>query len=310
MAEIRFDPINRHTVVIAPERSKRPKDDFTKQEKKSKLCPFCPGNEELTTKENYSNGDNLKSWTIRSFPNKYPAFASLNNSNGTGVQDVIVETDQHDINMGDFSLDHLKEVLKVYKFRFNTIKQNKKVRYILAFKNHGLLAGASLEHQHSQIIGLSFVPDEIEQRTEQLKIFYNKIGKCYYCNLVDESDFVFENESFVLVFPKDGRFSHESWIIPKNHQTHYENISDNQLSDLSEILSKQIKKINSSLHNPAFNVFINNGLYDEKNSEIYHWYIQIIPRTSFLAGFELATGIYINQVEPEIAAKQFKQNAL
>jgi len=120
---------------------------------------------------------------------------------------------------------------------------------------------------------------------------------------------VFENKSFISISPKVARFSYESWILPRNHQVHYEEITDTQLNDLSEIFSKQLKTINSMLDNPALNIIFNNGLYNQTNDQIYHWNIQILPRISYQAGFEHATGMYINQVDPENALFDFKNNA-
>ena len=310
MAELRFDPINRHTVIIAPERSKRPKDDFISTGEISKTCPFCPGNEDQTPPENFNNGGNVKTWTIRSFPNKYPAITQLPKGEISGIQDVIVESDKHDINPGDFTLGHLKELLKVYKERIESIKVNKNIKYILVFKNHGLMAGATLEHPHSQIVGLSFVPQEVEKTWQKLENYYSDNNQCYYCRLIDNSDVIFENNSFVLISPGAARFSYETWILPKRHQVYYEEITDQQLNDLSAIFSKQIKALNTMLSKPAFNVVLNNGLYDKNRQEFYHWNIQIIPRIFHQAGFEYGTGMFINQVSPENAAWELKKNAL
>ena len=305
MAEIRFDPIGRYSVVIAPERSKRPQDNITNKEKKSELCPFCPGNENQTPPETYSNGNNVKKWTIRSIPNKYPAFSLLNNPQNSGVQEVIVETDRHDINMGDFTYDHMVELLKTYQHRLKEIKKNKDIKYIVVFKNHGLMAGATLTHQHSQIVGLSFVPAEVELKLRNINNFAIENGKCFFCK-IDREDVVYENNSFKLISPKTARFAYECWIIPSHHQSHFEDISVEQIGDLAEIFLKHIKVINSQLNNPSFNVILNNGLYNQTQNEIYHWYIQVIPRTSLQAGFEWATGMFINQVEPEKVMHLFK----
>ncbi len=34
----------------------------------------------------------------------------------------------------------------------------------------------------------------------------------------------------------------------------------------------------------------------------YHWYVEVLPRLSITAGFEQATGIFVNTVPPEQAA--------
>ena len=310
MAELRFDPINRHTVVIAPERSKRPKDEFREKTAFSKKCPFCPGNEDQTPPENFSNGDNVNNWTIRSFPNKYPAFSQLDENGISGIQDIIVESDKHDINMGDFPLSHLKELFQVYKKRLESIKKNKTIKFILIFKNHGVMSGATLEHTHTQIVGLSFVPRQVEKTMQKLKKHFDEEKQCFYCGLAEQSTVIFENSSFVLISPREARFSYETWIVPKKHQMHYEEITDAQLADLSELISKQINTLNSMLDNPAFNIVLNNGLYNQGDNSFFHWNIQVIPRIYYQAGFELGTGTFINQVEPENAVLELKQNAL
>jgi len=71
--------------------------------------------------------------------------------------------------------------------------------------------------------------------------------------------------------------------------------------------------LNKTLINPSFNLIlytsppIRNSITDE---EIYkgldlhfHWHIEILPRLTTLAGFELGTDYYINPTTPEDAAK-------
>ena len=40
-----------------------------------------------------------------------------------------------------------------------------------------------------------------------------------------------------------------------------------------------------------------------------HWFLDIMPKMSKLAGYELGSGVYINSIKPEDAAEQLR-NAL
>ena len=108
--------------------------------------------------------------------------------------------------------------------------------------------------------------------------------------------------------PANGRFSYETWIIPKKHFTYFENSTDDELVDFAEVILKTIQSLNNTLKAPSFNLIFQNGTYDFEDKSFFHWYIQIFPRTYHLAGFEWATGLYINPVEPETAALQLKKN--
>ena len=39
-------------------------------------------------------------------------------------------------------------------------------------------------------------------------------------------------------------------------------------------------------------------------AEAFHWYVEITPRVSVVAGFEQATGVLVNTVPPEQAARE------
>ncbi|KAA3609829.1 MAG: DUF4931 domain-containing protein [Calditrichaeota bacterium] len=305
MSEIRLDPVDNDAVVISPERNKRPKDNWDKSEKDITKCPFCPGNENLTPAENFSLKDDLKNWTIRSFPNKYPAFTDSSN-HISGIQEVIVESVNHDLNMGEYSKVHLTDLLYTYKQRIAELKQQKSVKYVVVFKNHGVHAGASLAHPHSQIVGLGFIPQELKNKIERLERLYHKNKKCYYCGLAETSNIIYENDSFISFIPETAKYSYQSWIIPKEHFSYYEKTPSAMLGELADVILKILKSINRFLDCPPLNLIINSG-FDVKANPYFHWNIQIIPRTAQLAGFEMATGCYINQVKPEQAAAHLKK---
>ena len=135
---IRRNPITGAPVLLAPERLLRPHALGGDEEI---VCPFCPGHERETPPEIWRDGD---PWSIRVFPNKYPA---------TERHEIVVETADHDAGFED--LDRAAGIVDAWLDRYRALSP------AIIFKNHGRAAGASLTHAHSQILGTPFVPPRL-----------------------------------------------------------------------------------------------------------------------------------------------------
>lgn len=234
---IERNPITGDPVIVAPSRADRP-NLYLKDE----ACPFCPGNEAMTPPEIVRIGD---PWRVRAFPNKYPA---------TEMHEIVVETAQHD---GEIEPD----AVRVYIERYRAMD----AAHITIFKNHGPMAGASIPHPHSQIIGTPFVPPRIER---EAAAFANRCPLCANEEPVDR-----ESEHFRVIAPRGAMFAGEQWIVPKLHAPEID-----EPHELGELLR--------TMHADSFNWIFMNFPSDSHA----HWYVQMFPRSTPHAGFELGTG--------------------
>ena len=329
MPELRKDPIVGRWVIIAPDRAKRPV--ALKNEPSaagSIFCPFCEGNEENTPREILAYRDratrsNEKGWRVRVVPNKFPALqveGDLNKRgegiydmmNGIGAHEVIVECPFHEVSMANFSEDHVREILWVYRDRLVDLKKDQRLLYGMIFKNVGLTAGASLEHSHSQLIVTPIVPVNVWEEMNGARAFFEYRGRCIFCDmmyqeLASEKLIVMDTPNFVCFTPYASRFPFEMWIVPKQHNSHYENIQKNQLDDLGTVLKTVLMKLEIALDKPAYNYIIHTSPFDAQALAHYHWHMEIIPRMTRIAGFEWGTGFYINPVPPEQAAAYLRE---
>ena len=329
MPELRKDPILGRWVIIASERAKRP-DDFKSPPPTPKPanCPFCEGNEAVTPPEIMAvrtpdSRPNEKGWKIRVVPNKFPALTIEGNvdkrgqglydrMNGIGAHEVIIETPEHLSSMVGLNEEHIRNVLWVYRERLLDLKKDVRLVFGLIFKNVGETAGASLEHTHSQLITTPIVPIRIEQEIKGGKIFFDYRGRCIFCDVIAqeleyEKRLVINDEHFVAFCLFASRFPFETWIMPKEHLTHFETIPQSLLPALAHILNKVYVKIESVLKHPAYNMLIHTTPFDMEETEYYHWHVEIIPRLTRMAGYEWGTGFYINPVPPEDAAKYLRE---
>ncbi|MGH9415641.1 MAG: galactose-1-phosphate uridylyltransferase [Terriglobales bacterium] len=332
MPELRKDPITGRWVIIASDRSKRPSDypraPVTVANHAS--CPFCYGNETKTPPEILAyrpeGAPNSPGWTVRVVPNKFPALGiegDLNRTgegvydkmNGIGAHEVIIESPHHDLPLAALPAKSIEDVLWAFRDRMLDLKKDARFRYILAFKNHGEAAGASLEHSHSQLIALPIVPRSIREQVDGAKQYYDYKERCIYCDIIrqeleDRVRVVAENEDFVTVAPWAPRFPFETWVLPRRHEAFFEQSSPRNFENLAHAIKLLLSCTDQVLDAPAYNLVLQSAPLRESHLESFHWHIEYMPRLTRIAGFEWGTGFYINPTSPEEAAAYLRDVAV
>jgi UDPglucose--hexose-1-phosphate uridylyltransferase len=324
MPELRKDPIVGRWVIIATERAKRPNELCAEPRPVSRdFCPFCEGHEDKTPPEIIAYRDrhtrpNSPGWHVRVVPNKFPALQIEGNLNkrgdgiydkmqGIGAHEVIIETPRHEVTMAKLSADEIREVLWAYRDRLVDLKKDQRMIYGMLFKNVGTSGGATLEHTHSQLIVTPIVPISVwEEMTGSLE-FYNYRGRCIFCDMIQqelatESRIVLDTPNLTAFCPYASRFPFETWILPKSHSSHFENIQKVGVEELGTAMKTILMKLEMALDSPPYNYVVHTAPFDTQELPHYHWHVEIIPRLTQVAGFEWGTGFYINSVAPESAA--------
>jgi UDPglucose--hexose-1-phosphate uridylyltransferase len=205
------------------------------------------------------------------------------------------------------SLKGIVHVLAAYRDRIADLKKDQRLRYVLVFKNHGVAAGASLEHSHSQIIALPIIPRRVAEEIEGAKNYFNYKDRCVFCDIIRQElthkgRVVLDNGVFLAIEPFAARFPFETWILPHEHISSFEDTPADKLSLLAELFSTVLKKINAALGFPPYNYILHTAPFDKSQHDYYHWHFEIIPRLTKVAGFEWGSGFYINPTPPEDAA--------
>jgi UDPglucose--hexose-1-phosphate uridylyltransferase len=325
MPDLRKDPIVGRWVIIAKNRAKRPHElmDGAAKRHSSGFCPFCEGNERHTTHEiaawrQPGTHRDKPGWRVRVVPNKFPALQIEGDLNkrgqgmydlmgGVGAHEVVIESPNHLVSTTQLSIEHLREVLWIYRDRLVDLKKDHRLVYGMIFKNVGAAAGASLEHTHSQLIVTPIVPINVAEEISGSHEYFRYRGRCVFCDMIgQELDFaeriVFDSPGFVAFCPFAARFPFETWIVPTSHASHYESLSRGEAEELARVLRRVLTKIETALDRPAYNYIVHTAPFDTGALDHYHWHIEIIPRVTKTAGFEWGTGFYINPVPPEEAA--------
>jgi UDPglucose--hexose-1-phosphate uridylyltransferase len=332
MPEFRKDPVIGRWVIIATDRARRP-SDFSRERiapPTTRPCPFCPGHELKTPPEvlasRHGSGPNQPGWNVRVVPNKFPVLGIdgdlrregdglYDKMEGLGAHEVIIETPDHTQTISTMPESQLETVLWAYRERVRDLRRDHRLRYILIFKNHGRAAGASLEHPVSQLIALPVVPKHVIEKLEGAAQYHRYKERCIFCDILRQETkagirVVTETDRFVVVQPYASRFPFETWILPRTHQSHFEEIEAADLQNLAWVLRNTLRKIDKVLEAPPYNFVINTAPVQEGAYPHFHWHLEIIPKLTKLAGFEWGTGFYINPTPPEEAALFLREAGL
>ena len=326
MPELRKDPVTGRWVIISTDRQKRP-NDF-RFERASIIgreqCPFCPGHESFTPREVFAyrqNGTapNTPGWDVRVVPNKFPALqvegtldregeGMFDRMNGIGAHEVIIETPDHGKTLASMSEPEIERVLWAFRERVLDLKQDRRFRYILIFKNHGAAAGASLEHTHSQLIALPVVPDFVREEVEGARRHFATKERCVFCDIVHQEidtgrRVIQENADIVALSPYAPRFPFETWLLPRRHAARFEDAPRHEYEGLARLLKAVLMRVNRALESPPYNLIIHSSPFSEETTDFYHWHLELMPKLTKVAGFEWGTGFYINPTSPEEATR-------
>jgi len=333
LPELRKDPITGRWVIIATERAKRP-SDFVRDKveiRGSGFCPFCYGNEAKTPPEiiAYRSDGSLRNspgWSLRVVANKFPALGiegSLNRQgeglydkmSGIGAHEVIIETPDHQKTLAMLSPRQIEDVLWAYRDRILDLKKDRRFKYIMIFKNHGEAAGASLEHTHSQLIALPVVPKRVREETDGARDYFRFKERCIFCDIIRQElesgiRVIANTPTFIAIAPFAPRFPFEIWIMPRVHQSAFEDSQRQEFEQLAVMLKDMLVRLDKVLDFPAYNYIIHTSPIPESPNEHYHWHLEIMPKLTKIAGFEWGTGFHINPTPPEESAKFLRDAAM
>lgn len=319
--QLRLDPLTGRWIAVAEGRSYRPSafSPFPASDHRpfERPCPFCPGAEEKTPPALETYGP-TGTWTVRVVPNLYPAFAGdepmVSQSKGpvftsapaSGMHEVLILSQDHKATWADLDDDQIGVVMAAMRDRMDIHAHSGIIRYSQIILNQGRSAGASLEHPHAQLLGISFVPREL---VDEQAGFTRFVGGCLLCatsklESAINQRVVAENENSVIISPYWASTPFEMLVIPKTHGPHMHISSPYELKTIGISIKQTLMTLRNQVSDVAYNLVFHSSPYRSVGN--FHWHIHIFPKLTTKAGFELGTGVPINIISPELATSVLK----
>jgi UDPglucose--hexose-1-phosphate uridylyltransferase len=301
--QLRLDPLSGRWVVVSPGRSERPYSFVTRspwvEEDSGRPCPFCPV-----------------------VPNLYPAFEGdepfvvanrgpvFTQATAGGIHEILIFSPEHDDTWGMLSREQSGLVMAALRDRLEEHAQRPNLRYTQAIVNSGREAGASVEHPHGQLLGMSFIPRELAEEQARFARF---VGSCLLCTTMEAEEdsgdrVIFADDRVVVVCPFWSAVPYEMLVIPRRHSPHMHKSPTEDLVAVGESIRTSLNHLAHTVGNVAYNIVFHSAPY--RVGEPFHWHAHIWPKATTTAGFELGTGVAINVISPEESAETLKMAAL
>ena len=340
--KVRLDQLTGLRTILAPARADRPHSfAVTPPEPKPGAkanCPFCEGKEDQTPLEVWADRDggeaNTPGWRSRAVPNLYPALgapaegsspsesglaASVDPLRGstrasetdlfagtpaTGAHEVIVNGPEHLTRLGELSDELLAASVAGWRER---MRAHSEAAYCQLIINEGPEAGASREHTHAQLYALDFVPAQVARERERFTAYHQRtMGGHLLQDIATEEvrrrdRLVAIDDEAMLICPWASRGPFELRLLPRQPVPSFED--DGAVG--AGMLRTALRGLEAVLGAPPqLNLWVRTA---PTGAEDFHWHLDILPRLTIKAGFELSTGVDINVYPPERAASNLRE---
>ncbi|MFC3495780.1 galactose-1-phosphate uridylyltransferase [Glycomyces rhizosphaerae] len=327
--ELRQDPLTREWVVIAPGRARRPRQvpepttAPTRPAVTEPECPFCPGNEDRTPEELWRLTGADGTWDVRVVPNRYPVLSAgpgparrrmdgpFISADAFGAHEVVIETPRHDLDLPDLDEAAATNVFAAYRARSRALRAIRP-GLVLPFRNHGQTSGTSLRHPHSQIIAVPVVPPKYRQRFDIARAYYDDRGSRLHTDVTaaeisDGTRVIAASDHVVAFAPFASTAPYEMRVVPREAEASFADVADETLAETARMLRRLLAAVRGLLGDVPYNYLILSAPSGEECTAYFSWHIEVLPRLTVAAGFELGTGMAVNPVPPEQAAARLRR---
>ncbi|MDO5714643.1 MAG: galactose-1-phosphate uridylyltransferase [Tissierellia bacterium] len=274
MAELRYNPLLDDWTMVSGSRNKRP--DMPKD-----WCPFCPGSKKVP--ENYR---------VYIYDNDFPVL-KINPQKpdqvgsdfyktvpSYGKCDVILYSPDHNASIWQLPIDHIEELVNLWIDRYNFLRKDQKIKYIMPFENRGKEVGVTMPHPHGQIYAYSKIPLRIRTELENGRKYYYKTGENLFNKIrKEEIDFkdriVYENNHFIAFIPFFSEYPYGVYIFPKSDIFSFSDFNKDIIFSFSDII-KQTTGAFDHLFNKKFPYMMciyNSPVNCDKYKDVENYYL-------------------------------------
>jgi UDPglucose--hexose-1-phosphate uridylyltransferase len=329
LPELRIDPLTGLRVIVAGERGSRPGaflDVAPRAPIDPEADPFAAGHEDRTPPEVYALREN-GSWRVRVVPNLYPALSEdgpadpgsdpLATGRGEpdlfasrpahGAHEVVVNAPDPVSSLAELAPEQVEMAMSVWRER---MRAHDDASYVHVIVNEGKEAGASLPHTHAQLYALPFVPAAVARERERFTAYSDRTqGRNLLEDVVQEEvrrreRIVAIDDEAVAIAPFAARVPFHVILAPRSPVPRF--ADDGPLG--GRLLHQVLNRLGSALGAlPPLNMWVRTA---PRDAAVFCWRIEIMPRLAQLAGLEIGTGVHLNVLAPEDAARRLREAEL
>jgi len=314
MSELRWDPLRGEWVVTATHRMDRP-------QMPKDWCPFCPG-----------SGQVPDDYDVYIYPNDFPSFDTPAPAPGIeaetpwrtrrswGACDVVLYHPEHTRDFLDIGIDHLTKLADLWRARYLELFENKKVKYVYVFENHGEEIGVTMPHPHGQIYAFPLVPPVPAAEMQRAKTYKEKRGTCLHCDLLeaerrDGRRIVFADGGWTAFVPFSARWPFEVHLYPDRCLPHMGELSSAERRSMMVAIKRVLATYRNYYERPfPYMMAFHQAPPIGDAGAGTHLHVEFYPirrsreKLKFRAGCETGAGLFINDSYPEEKADELRRH--
>ncbi|MGC8567008.1 MAG: galactose-1-phosphate uridylyltransferase [Caldisphaera sp.] len=312
MRELRYNPLTGQWIMVSSIRKER-------RWRPQNYCPFCPGAEE--TGYGWDTLVLLNKFAVLSFDaENVKSNGFYRKAKAMGECGVIIETPVHDVkDLDGLDIMQLVKVLNQWKKITEKYKNDRRIAYLMIFRNKGEEIGVSLTHPHGQYYALPFIPLRIRNMVRNSRRYFNRYNECIFCRIKDEElesreRVFYQNNSFISFLPYFASWPYEIHIYPKKHVQYMTQLSDNDILDFADSLKISLKVLNSIFDREMpYSFALIQAPFRGRFENYFHMHLEIYPilrdkdKIKYAAGIEMSTWDFTYDGIPEENAKKLKE---
>lgn len=315
------EPLALRTVFVAPQRAERP----VQADHGSVVadCPFCRGHESRTPPAVLASpADPQLPWHVRLVPNQFPVVTSAAAATtpsdlaglrqpAHGVHEVLIEAPRHERSILAIEPGSWRDAWELARRRLAMLAERPDLAWAFVFKNSGAAAGASLEHVHSQLVALDFLPPLVAGKIAIAGCADDPFGAVIR-QAEAEQRIVAAQGDLVALVPHAPRQPFETMILPRTACRHFHAADAEAVTALAALTQRVIARLDRLVPGAGYNWWLHQAPFASVGStapgiEQWHWHLEIVPRLAEFAGFELATGCHITTMSPAESARRLRE---
>jgi UDPglucose--hexose-1-phosphate uridylyltransferase len=168
--------------------------------------------------------------------------------------------------------------------------------------NHGREAGASLAHPHAQLVAIAFLPPAVVAARDRFAAAGHDLVARERVESAGGPLRVLDGPVPVWCPPGSGT-PYEMRLAHEDASDRFADATDPELRDAARAVRDALARLARTLGDVPYNLIVRTPAAP---SGTERWYVDVLPRSSVVAGFELGTGVLVNVVAPEAAAARLR----
>ena len=283
--EVRTDALTGAQVAVAASRQSRPN-------RPTEDCPFCVGG--LEAAEPYD---------VKAFPNRWPSFPDAR-------CEVVLYAPEHDATFWSIGVDGASKVIDLWADRSAALGGRDDIAYVLVFENRGAAVGATIPHPHGQIYAYDVVPPA--PATELARAA--EAGVCALCADDAAERLVSEAGGWRAWVPRASIYPYGLVVAPLAHEPDLPSLSPDSRRDLATVLVDVLHRLDALWgESMPYMLWFHQRPFDGQPWAEAHLHVEIaVPLRApgvqrYVAAGELGSGLYVNPVMPDAAARELRE---